>query len=158
MQKYENQGEIGIFELIDLFRRNLIFIIISVVFSLLIAIILSGVNFFFNREVDKYSLTTNISINGVDIEAEMITLINNSLSHPSILEQAQMRLGITSSDYSVLTRRGNDASISQLIVLGPDSALLTNISNEIFFLGKPLIEKVFDDIELRKLEIGRAHV
>ena len=154
MQTYENQDIIGIFELIDLFRRNLIFIIQSVVISLLIALLLSGGSFFLNRDVATYRLTTNISLSGSELSEQIVTMINHSLSHASTLSQAENKLKIANSNYSVIAKRSDDVGILQLIVEGPDSAQLTGLSNEIFNYGKPLIETAFPSVELRKLEIS----
>jgi len=154
MQTYKNQEEINIFEIIDLLRRNLIFIIWSLVISLFIALLLSGISFFLNRDVATYSLTTNISLSDSELSDQIVTMINNSLSHPNTLLQAENKLEIDNSNYSVIAKRGDDVGILQLIVEGPDSAQLTGLSNEILSYGKPLIETVFPMVELRKLGIS----
>ena len=154
MQTYENQGEISIFELIDIFRRNLIFIIWCVLVSLLIALFLSGVSFFLNREVDTFNLTTNISLSGNDLSEQKVSIITNTFSHSNIVSPSKAKLDITSSDYSVIAKRSDDVGILQLVVEGPDASKLTDLSNEVFNLVKPLVETAFPSVELRKLEIS----
>lgn len=158
MQTFENKKEISILELVDLFRRNFNIILWTVVISLTATLALSTFSYVLDKDVINYSLSTNISVNGDDIGVEIVTLISNSLSHPSILEQAQSRLGLSTSDYKIVSRSGSNPEILQLTVIGSDSSKLALLSNELIFLGKALIEDALPTLELRKLEISSPTV
>lgn len=154
MQNNENKDELSIFELIDLFRRNLKLIIWSVIISLFITLLLTGISLLFNKNVANYSLTTQMSLTGEEITEQTVTVVVNSFSHSSIVTPALTKLGIYSSDYRIVAKRSHSVGILQLIVEGPNASLLTPLSNEVFNTVKPLVETAIIDLELRKLEIS----
>jgi capsular polysaccharide biosynthesis protein len=154
MQSYENKDEIGIFELIDLIRRNLKFIFLSVFIGLFIASIFSGASIIMNKSTAMYSLTTHLSLTGDEITEQTVTVIVNSFSHSSVISPAKSKLGLNDASYKVIAKRSHSVGILQLIVEGPDETKLTPLSNEVFNNIKPLVESAIPDLELRKLEIS----
>lgn len=154
MKTHENQDEVSVLELYGLIRRNLVFIVWSVVLSVFIALFISGGSYIFARSADEYSLTTNFSLTGDDIKEQTVTIILNSFSHSSVLKPIEKKLNINLSEYNVVSKRTDNIGIMQLVVEGPDASKLNNFSIEIFNQVKPLIETAIPNVELRMLDIS----
>lgn len=154
MSSHENHEVISIIELFDLLRRNLVLITVSIVLGLLLSLGYSSYRYV-NQETEYlYSLTTLISVNTPVLTPESLAMINFSLSHPDVLNQATRRLDLSDLDYSVTSQNSEEEGIIIFVIEGNDKTPLTQLSRDIFNRVKPIVETSLFEVELRKLEIN----
>ncbi|MBS3972451.1 MAG: hypothetical protein KGZ84_05525 [Erysipelotrichia bacterium] len=152
MQNQQYEEEISLLELLDVLRRNLKLITMLIILGLLSSIILSGISFYRNREVNSYSVETQIILSGSLNNEQGITLIVNTLSHVSSLNSALTTLKIENSNYKLTSQYDSDSGLLAYKVEGSNSETITQISTEIFKLVKPIIEGAFPSVEIREFQ------
>lgn len=152
MQNYQNEEEISILELIDVLRRNLKLIILVVILGIFSSLLITSISFVRNREVNSYSVETQIILGGSLNNEQGIALIVNTLSHVSSLNSALTTLKIENNNYIVTSNYDANSGLISYKVEGSNSETITQISTEIFKLVKPIIEGAFPSIEIRELQ------
>lgn len=152
MQNHQNEEEINFLELLDVLRRNLKLITMLIILGVLSSIVLSSISFVRNREINSYSVETQIILGGSLNNDQGITLIVNTLSHVSSLNSALNSLKIENSNYKLTSQYDSDSGLLSYKVEGSNSETITQISNEVFKLVKPIIEGAFPSIEIRELQ------